>query len=113
MSALLKVCAAAAVGLTGGPALAQQPTSMQPPMNAFYQAFYRCDGGEAFMMSYDSEQPATAEMVTNSDRRTYQLKRTEAPKGVQFAGGAAKFWTDGKSVVAESAKAALKNCKKS
>ena len=115
MSALRTVCAAA--GLPGlalgvalaGPAFAQPPA--QPPMNAFYQAFYRCDGGEAFMMSYDSEQPATAQMVTNADNRHYDLKRAEAADGIRFTGGPAKFWTDGKSVTVEGTKAAYHNCK--
>src|SRR5205814_5871906 len=94
-----------------GPALAQPASPMQPPMNAFDQAFYRCDGGEAFMISYDSEQPTTAEMVTNSDNHRYQMKRAEAPSGVRFSGAAAKFWTDGKTVKVEGAKANYNNCK--
>jgi len=88
-----------------------QAAEPKPPMNSFDQAFYRCDAGEAFMISYDSEQPQSAEMVTNSDNRHYQLKRTNAATGVQFSGAAAKFWTDGKSVVAEGAKGAFHNCK--
>ena len=113
MNALRIVCAAISLGLIAGPGLAQPaaPAGPQPPMNAFAQAFYRCDGGEAFMMSYDSEQPESAEMVTNSDNRHYQLKRSKAPSGVQFSGAAAKFWTDGKSVTAEGPKATFKNCK--
>ena len=110
MNALPIVCAAVALGLAG-PALAQSPSSVQPPMNAFDQAFYRCDGGEAFMISYDSEQPTTAEMVTNTDNRHYAMKRTDAPSGVRFSGAAAKFWTDGKSVKVEGTKATYSNCK--
>ena len=109
MNALRIVCAALSTFVIAGPAVAQPPA--QPPMNAFNQAFYRCDGGEAFMISYDSEQPTSAEMVTNSDNRHYQLKRGTASNGVQFSGGPAKFWTDGHSVVAEGAKATFKNCK--
>ena len=111
MTALMRALAAVTLALAaGGPALAQ-PAAMQPPMNDFDQAFYRCDGGEAFMMTYDSEQPQKADMVTNSDNRHYQLKRTEPKNGVEFSGGGAKFWTDGKSASMESSKGSFKNCK--
>ena len=98
------------LALAAGPALAQ-PAPMQPPMNDFDQAFYRCDGGEAFMMTYDADEPTKAEMVTNSDQRHYQLKRGEGKAGVEFSGGGAKFWTDGKSAGGETPKANFKNCK--
>jgi len=119
MNALPRPCAALSLTLfaallAAGPAAAQPaaaPAGPQPPMNSFDQAFYRCDAGEAFMMSYDSEQPQSAQMVTNSDNRHYQLKRTAAANGVQFSGAAAKFWTDGKSVTAEGAKGVFHNCK--
>ena len=109
MSALRPVFAFLITVVVAAPAWAAPPA--QPPMNQFYQAFYRCDGGEAFMMSYDSEQPASAQMVTNSDNRHYELKRTDEPNGVVFKSGAAKFWTDGKSVTLEGTKAAYHNCK--
>jgi membrane-bound inhibitor of C-type lysozyme len=110
MNAHVRVCTALALALAAGPALAQ-PAPLQPPMNDFDQAFYRCDGGEAFMMTYDSDKPASAEMVTNSDNRHYQLKRSDSKAGVEFSGGGAKFWTDGKSATAESSKGSFKNCK--
>ena len=44
--------AALALGLAGAPALAADPPAgPQPPMNDFYQAFYRCDGGGAFSIT--------------------------------------------------------------
>lgn len=115
MNALPILCAAFSLGLAAGSALAQpsgkEASGTQPPMNDFAQAFYRCDGGEAFMISYDSEQPAKAEMTTNSDKRRYVLKRTTAPSGVAFAGDGARFWTDGKAVTVEGTKAAFHNCR--
>ena len=110
MNAASRICVALTLGLAAGPALAQPP-AMQPPMNDFYQAFYQCDGGGTFMMSYDSETPAKAEMIPNSDRRKYDLTRITAPTGVAFAGAGARFWTDGKTVVAEAAKASFHNCR--
>ena len=87
------------------------PAGMKPPMNDFNQAFYRCDNGGAFSISYDSDTPATAEITTNDDNKPHALKRTPSPSGAQFTGGAARFWTDGKTVVVEGPKAAFKNCK--
>ena len=110
MYALRLTCAVGALVLAAGPALGQ-PAPPQPPMNDFYQAFYRCDGGENFMMTYDTDTPQKAEMVTNSDQRHYELKRTTPASGVGFSGGPAKFWTDGKAVNVETAKGAFKNCK--
>lgn len=111
MYALRVTCAAFAMGLAVWPALAQPAAPMQPPMNDFTQAFYRCDGGLAFMMSYDGDQPATADMMTNDDGKHYALKRTASQSGVQFSGGGARFWTDGKSVVVEGTKSSFKNCR--
>jgi membrane-bound inhibitor of C-type lysozyme len=96
--------------MASAPALAQ-PATGQPPMNDFSQAFYRCDGGLAFMMSYDSDQPKTADMTTNDDGRHYALKRSTAQNGVEFSGSGAKFWTDGKTVVVAGTKSAFKNCR--
>jgi membrane-bound inhibitor of C-type lysozyme len=102
--------AAVALALVAWPALAQAPEA-QPPMNDFNQAFYRCEGGGAFMMSYDSDQPTTAEMAANDDNKHHALKRTPSPSGVQFTGGGVKFWTDHKTVIVEGTKTAFKNCK--
>lgn len=110
MTALLRGAVCAALVVVAGPALGQ-PAPVKPPMNDFNQAFYRCDGGEAFMMTYDADEPKSAEMVTNSDQRHYQLKRSDAKGGVEFSGGGAKFWTDGKSVEGGTPKGAFKNCK--
>ncbi len=117
MNAVRVACAAAWLSLVA-PLASAQPASppaaaagFQPPMNDFTQAFYRCDGGLAFMMSYDDEKPKTADMLTNDDGRHYALKRTASQNGAEFAGGGARFWTDGKTVVVEGAKSAFKNCK--
>lgn len=112
MNAPSRGLATLAMGLAAAwGALAQAPAAVQPPMNDFYQAFYQCEGGEAFMMSYDSETPEKAEMIPNSDRRKYDLARTAAPSGVAFVGAGARFWTDGKTVVAEAGKASFHNCR--
>ena len=107
------VFAIGALGLAAGPALAADPPAEPaPPMNDFYQAFYHCDGGGAFSINYDSDQPAKAEMTMNDGSKPYELKRAAASaSGFEFTAGAAKFWTDGKTVVVEGTKTAFKNCK--
>ncbi|MGZ6049185.1 MAG: MliC family protein [Phenylobacterium sp.] len=115
MTSRVLTALAVSAGLAAGPALAQPPpaaaSGAQPPMNDFYQAFYRCDGGDAFSLNYDSDQPTKVEMTANDGSKPVELKRTPSPSGVAFTSGATKFWTDGKSVVVEGTKSPFKNCK--
>ncbi|WP_394762513.1 MliC family protein [Phenylobacterium sp.] len=97
-----------ALGLTAAAAVAAAP--MQPPMNDFAQAFYKCDGGDAFMMSYDAEDAKTATLAGNHDNKHHELKRIPSDSGVQYAGDHVTFWTDGKTVRVDGA-LAFKNCK--
>jgi membrane-bound inhibitor of C-type lysozyme len=82
----------------------------QPPMDQFNNAFYTCDGGGAFLMSYDSSKPNAATMTTSNNNRKFELKRSAVSDGVQFAGGPVKFWTDGKSVTVEGTELPLQHC---
>jgi|GEM_PF-2957436 len=109
MRAISIVCAGFALGFAATPTLAATPA--QPPMNEFDQAFYTCESGGAFMMTYDSDQPTKVEMTTNSDNKRYDLKRTESAAGVEFKGPGARFWTDGKTVVVEGTTVSFKSCK--
>jgi hypothetical protein len=111
MNAVRVVCAVIALGVGGSPALAQTGP-MKVPMNDFNQAFYRCEAGGSFMMSYDADDPAKAEMAGNDGAKPHELKRVPTSNAVEFTGGGVKFWTDGKTVVVEGAKAPFKNCKK-
>lgn len=98
-----------ALGLTASAALAAPPK--QPPMNDFNQAFYKCEGADAFMMSYDSEDPQSATLAGNHDGKRHQLKRAPSETGVQFSGDHVTFWTDGKTVRVDGATAPFKNCR--
>lgn len=84
--------------------------AVQPPMNEFNQAFYKCDGGDAFMMSYDAEDARTATLAGNNGNKRHELKRMPSPNGVQYAGDHVTFWTDGKTARVEGA-VAFKNCR--
>lgn len=108
MNTLPMVGAALAAGVVWAYAATAQ--AMQPPMNNFNDAFYTCENGAAFMISYDSDRPASATMTTSNDNKQYVLKRDTVSDGVQFSGDAAKFWTDGKKVRIEGAQTLLLDC---
>ena len=97
-----------ALGPISAAAIAAEPA--QPPMNDFSQAFYKCDGGDAFMMSYDAEDAKTATLTGNHDNKRRELKRSPSDSGFLYKGDQVTFWTDGKSVRVEGA-VAFKNCK--
>ena len=114
MKSLSLICMALALGMTlgstSGAAHAAQPMQpMQPPMNDFSQAFYKCDGGDAFMMSYDAEDAKTATLAGNHDNKHHELKRAPSDSGVKYTSGQLTFWTDGKTVRLDGL--AFKNCK--
>jgi membrane-bound inhibitor of C-type lysozyme len=103
------VGAAMAMGAFVAPSMAAP--LMQPPMNDFNQAFYICQNNTAFIVSYDSTEPETATLTTSNDNKSYALKRTAAPTGVQFSGDAVKLWIDGKSVLLEGTAKHYQDCK--
>ena len=108
MSAWSVAAGVFAAGALAAPAMGEP--AQQPPMNDVYEAFYTCEGG-AFLVSYDSETPEKATLTTNLKNKKYEMKRTAAQTGVKFAGDAARFWTDGKTVTLEGTETPLKNCK--
>lgn len=101
------------IGLAAGliATAASGAPKMQPPMNNFDFAFYTCEGG-AFQITYDSDTPTSATMTTSDNNKQYVLARKPTDDGVQFASGAARFWTDGRKVVVEGTRAHLENCKR-
>jgi membrane-bound inhibitor of C-type lysozyme len=103
------LCGVVTLAAIAAPTLAAPPTI--PPMNDFSQAFYKCDDGNAFMMSYDSDDAKSAQMTTSNGNKRYDLKRTPSPNGAEFDGAKVSFWTDGKSVVVKGTQVPFKNCK--
>ena len=100
---------ALAAGLAAGSATAAGEA--QPPMDSFNGAFYTCEDGGAFMVSYDSETPETATVTTNSDNKRYQLKRTPSSGGVEFTDGRVKFSTVGKTGLLQGTSTHFQNCR--
>ena len=109
MKTLALVSACLVAGLMAGPTLAA-PDS-QPPMNDFNFAFYICDGGASFMMTYDASPPTSARITTNDDNRTRQLKRASDDAGARFEGEGVTFWTNGKTVRVHGTQKPYPNCK--
>jgi membrane-bound inhibitor of C-type lysozyme len=99
----------AGIGL-GLIATAPAVAATQPPMNNFNEAYYTCDAGGAFLISYDSNKPKAATMTTSNNSKHYKLKRTSVADGVQFSNEKVKFWTDGKAVTVEGTEIPLQNC---
>jgi hypothetical protein len=99
-----------AAGLAMSPATAT--TTGQPPMNDFDEAFYNCDDGVSFMLTYDDNPATKASMTTNTGGgRKYQLTRGATDTGAQFEGEGVRFWTDGKTVRVEGTAKPFRNCK--
>jgi hypothetical protein len=98
--------------LSGLATVAAAAPKMQPPMNSFDFAFYTCDAGGAFQITYDSDTPTSATLTTNDHNKQYTLMRRPIAEGVQFANGEARFWTDGKKVVVDGTRPSLANCKR-
>lgn len=84
---------------------------VQLPMDNFRNAFYTCDDGGAFLVSYDTRQPKEAIITTSTNPKKHQLKRTTVAEGAKFSGETISFWTDGKTVVVEGTEAPMRNCK--
>jgi membrane-bound inhibitor of C-type lysozyme len=101
--------AALAVNFVSVPALAAP--AKQPPMNDFYQAFYNCDGGAAFLVAYNSNRPNSATITTSNNNKSYTLKKVQSAEGFQFDGPPVKFWTDGEKVTVEGTEIPFQNCK--
>ena len=66
---------------------AASAASAQPPMGDFLGAFYTCDQGQAFQISYDSKSPTAATITTSNNNARYELKRRAGAAGSQFSNG--------------------------
>jgi membrane-bound inhibitor of C-type lysozyme len=111
MKNLSLTASALAAGLLAfGTAHAAGPLK-QPPMTAFYTAYYTCEDNNNFTVSYDSRSPKTATVTTSNDNKQYVLPRKPSSDGVQFAADGVKFWTDGDKVTIEAPDLQFSGCK--
>jgi membrane-bound inhibitor of C-type lysozyme len=94
---------------TAAPAIAK-PSDL-PPMNDFNFAYYTCEGGKAFQVSYESDAPKAADLTTSNNNKQYSLKRIPVAKGVEFTGQDVTFWTDGETVRLAGTEIPFNNCK--
>jgi membrane-bound inhibitor of C-type lysozyme len=95
--------------VVAAPAIAKP--SDRPPMNEFKFAFYTCDSGSSFQISYDSDAPTEATLTTSNNNKQYHLKRAPVANGVQFSGENVTFWTDGSTIIVKGADTPFNNCK--
>ena len=75
--------------------LPQAAAATEPPMSDFNSAFYTCDEGAAFSVTYDGKRPKTAELTTSNNNKHYALKRTSAKDAPTFAGNGVTFTVRG------------------
>lgn len=100
--------AVAAGGLSSAAALA---ASTQPPMGQFLGAYYTCDQGQAFEISYDSANPKGATVTTSNNDARYMLKRVAGAAGPQFSNGAVSISVTGDNAQVQGTAIKLTDCK--
>ncbi len=100
---------AASAGLAGSTAVAAPAT--QPPMGQFNGAYYTCDQGQAFAVSYDSSNPKTATVTTSNNNKRYQLKRVAGSAGDEFSNGAVDVSLSGDTAQVRGTALTLSGCK--
>jgi len=83
----------------------------QPPMGAFDGAYYTCDQGQAFQISYDSKKAEDAKVTTSADDATYQLKRVPDAAGADFSNGSVKVSVSGDAAQLQGTPSPFTDCK--
>jgi len=83
----------------------------QPPMGQFLGAYYTCDQGHAFQVSYNSTAPTVATVTTSNHNARYQLKRVDAGGGPQFSNGSVSVAVSGDTAQVQGTAISLTGCK--
>ncbi len=99
---------AAAVAAASGTALA---ASAEPPMGQFNGAFYACDQGQAFQLSYDAPAAKIATLTTSNNNHRYNLKRVSSSAGPQFSDGTVSVSISGEGATVQGTQLKLTGCK--
>jgi membrane-bound inhibitor of C-type lysozyme len=85
--------------------------STQPPMGQFLGAYYTCDQGQAFEISYDSATPKGATVTTSNNDARYMLKRVAGAAGPQFSNGPVSISVTGNDARVQGTAIKLTDCK--
>lgn len=92
-------------------ALAASAAGIQPPMGDFDGAFYACDQGRGFQISYDAKDAKTATVTTSDNNAEHQLKRVSSTQGPEFSDGTMTVDVSGQGAQVQGARIALTGCK--
>jgi membrane-bound inhibitor of C-type lysozyme len=92
-------------------ALAASAATVQPPMGDFDAAYYSCDQGQGFQISYDSKSPASATVTTSDNNARHQLKRVSAASGPEFSDGTVTVSVTSQGAQVKGTQVALTGCK--
>ena len=109
---MLKTPALAVMILAGLGAATSAAAATESPMSDFNSAFYTCDEGAAFSVTYDGKRPKTAELTTSNNNKHYALKRTSAKDAPTFAGNGVTFTVRGDTAEVTGTDLSLQNCKR-
>jgi hypothetical protein len=90
---------------------AASAASTQPPMGQFLGAYYTCDQGQAFEMSYDAKSPTDAAITTSNNNHRYQLKRVAGAASPQFSNGAVTVSVSANGAQVQGTTVSLTDCK--
>src|SRR3569623_531581 len=95
-------------GVIVAPAIAA--AADQPPMGQFNAAYYTCDEGQAFQISYDSKSPKKATITTSNNNARYKLKR-QSGDAAAFSDGTGSVSLTGQAATVAGTQLKLTGCK--
>jgi hypothetical protein len=97
--------------VSAGLATSSAAASTQPPMGQFLGAYYTCDQGGSFEISYDSKSPKVATITTSNNDHRYQLKRVAGATGPQFSNGTVNVSVSADGAQVQGTTVSLTDCK--
>ena len=90
---------------------APSAAATRPPMGNFLGAYYACDQGQGFAISYDSKDANTATVTTSNNNTRHQLKRVSSAQAPEFSGGGVTISLAGDAAQVQGTGVALNGCK--
>jgi membrane-bound inhibitor of C-type lysozyme len=92
-------------------AVAASADPAQPPMGQFDGAYYTCDQGQAFQISYDSRKAKKATLTTSNNNHRYKLDRVNGAAGPRFSNGSVNISVVGEGAQVQGTVIPLTGCK--